>query len=766
MALIGSVSGSHTNLADGTSYLIAGSNVAIVTGSNGSVTISSTASGTPGGSTTQVQFNDGGVFGGSSGLVYDKNTQTLSVGNLVVTGSTTTVTSSNLVISDRVIYFGSGAIGSNTNGGIALASGSTVANQSLVWGRVANDTWGAGRQDVIAGTSVDLTSMTLVGVRANKFEIGGSSAYVSSSDGLSVSINGGTQVTGTLTTTLAVGVGTSAPISALTNTSINNLDADGYGTILTTGFVWRGSGAGYAASYYNSDATNGVRNGVLFSIAGAGSGNRLIEFDSAGVRRGTMIGTGHMGLGAHGTPTAWLHIRSGTTAASSAPLKIDAGSLLATPEVGAVEYDATNYYGTLTGPTRKKFLMAGDITGTFNDSNSKLATSASVSFSGDVGPNTFVDTVGTDVYFYVSGATGAAKNSPTYRGMAVFGGAVVISSSLMGGVNQAGITNLDQVAQRFVFKDLASTIIIPGADTNFFVSGTRSSRATAVRGTAVFGGDVVVSGNLYNSAGVAYASAVTGTFNDSAAKFTTTASVSFAGARPESTAYNVSSVGSDVYFFVSGSTANTKGDPTLGRMAVFGGAVVLSSSLMGGVSPAGITSLDQVAQRFILKDAQTSITAVGADAYLTISGAIGSKGTLTRGTSIFTGDLFTSGVTYFGAVEENLLASNSIGSGVSNFDVSQQTIFYLTGTTADFTANFVNVPTTINRVISVNLLITQSATARKPTAVQIAGVAQTLLWANGVTPTANANKMDVFGFSFVRSGSTWASVLGQMSTYG
>jgi len=39
------ISGSLTNLADGTSYLIAGSNVSIVTGSNGAVTISSTASG-------------------------------------------------------------------------------------------------------------------------------------------------------------------------------------------------------------------------------------------------------------------------------------------------------------------------------------------------------------------------------------------------------------------------------------------------------------------------------------------------------------------------------------------------------------------------------------------------------------------------------------------------------------------------------------------------------------------------------------------------
>lgn len=48
------ISGSLTNLADGTSYLIAGSNVEIVTGSNGAVTISSTASGASGASLTST----------------------------------------------------------------------------------------------------------------------------------------------------------------------------------------------------------------------------------------------------------------------------------------------------------------------------------------------------------------------------------------------------------------------------------------------------------------------------------------------------------------------------------------------------------------------------------------------------------------------------------------------------------------------------------------------------------------------------------------
>lgn len=71
------LSGSLTKLADGTSYLVAGSDITISSASNGAVTISSTAAGTPGGNNTYIQFNDGGSFGGDSGLTYNKTSNNL-----------------------------------------------------------------------------------------------------------------------------------------------------------------------------------------------------------------------------------------------------------------------------------------------------------------------------------------------------------------------------------------------------------------------------------------------------------------------------------------------------------------------------------------------------------------------------------------------------------------------------------------------------------------------------------------------------------------
>jgi hypothetical protein len=84
------LSGSLTKLSDGTSYLIAGTNVTITTGSSGAVTIASTGTTTnAAGSNTQVQFNDGGTaFGADADFTFTTSTNTLAVPNASVTAVT------------------------------------------------------------------------------------------------------------------------------------------------------------------------------------------------------------------------------------------------------------------------------------------------------------------------------------------------------------------------------------------------------------------------------------------------------------------------------------------------------------------------------------------------------------------------------------------------------------------------------------------------------------------------------------------------------
>jgi hypothetical protein len=66
--------------------LTAGTNVTITNGAGAITIAASGGGGSPGGSDTQVQFNDGGsTFGGDSGLTYNKTTDNLTVlGNLVI----------------------------------------------------------------------------------------------------------------------------------------------------------------------------------------------------------------------------------------------------------------------------------------------------------------------------------------------------------------------------------------------------------------------------------------------------------------------------------------------------------------------------------------------------------------------------------------------------------------------------------------------------------------------------------------------------------
>ncbi len=133
-------------------------------------------------------------------------------------------------------------------------------------------------------------------------------------------------------------------------------------------------------------------------------------------------------------------------------------------------------------------------------------------------------------------------------------------------------------------------------------------------------------------------------------------------------------------------------------------------------------------------------------------------------TGSFQGAVQVDGRSTLSSITEKMVPSVG-GTGTVSYDLTLASIFYANAPTGDITANFTNVPTNNNRVITPTVILSQSATARIVSAVQIDSSPATINWANGVTPTGTANKQDVFGFSLIRSGSAW-KVLGQMSTYG
>jgi len=81
------LTGSLTQIADGTSYLVAGSGINISSASNGAITIASTAIASPAGSALQVQFNDNGAFGADNGFTYNNSNDSLFVSGAIFINS-------------------------------------------------------------------------------------------------------------------------------------------------------------------------------------------------------------------------------------------------------------------------------------------------------------------------------------------------------------------------------------------------------------------------------------------------------------------------------------------------------------------------------------------------------------------------------------------------------------------------------------------------------------------------------------------------------
>jgi hypothetical protein len=131
-------------------------------------------------------------------------------------------------------------------------------------------------------------------------------------------------------------------------------------------------------------------------------------------------------------------------------------------------------------------------------------------------------------------------------------------------------------------------------------------------------------------------------------------------------------------------------------------------------------------------------------------------------------ELTVTGPTNIQQVVETLTtATSSPGLSPSTFNLNfdDGSIFYIEPEGDDFVANYLNVPTTDNRIISTTIIITQTASAYIPNTVIINGDTIPISWSSGSLPTGNANQTDIVGFSFMRIGATWSKVFGQLSTF-
>lgn len=97
-------------------------------------------------------------------------------GDLTVSGVTTTLDTTNLLVEDPIVVLNKANSSANGQGGIAIENGGSSTD--MVFGRVANDTWGVGTKDTSGGAVTTLADMSLGAFRSGKLEIDGSTEHI------------------------------------------------------------------------------------------------------------------------------------------------------------------------------------------------------------------------------------------------------------------------------------------------------------------------------------------------------------------------------------------------------------------------------------------------------------------------------------------------------------------------------------------------------------------------------------------------------------
>ena len=263
------ITGSIHTIDGTTPFITQGSNTTVsFDSSTGQWTISSTAGGgTPGGSDTQVQFNDGGsAFGGDSGLTFNKSTDTLTG----VTGSFYRVVATALSASSGNLNLSLGGSGKVTVAGDLEIDGNNILASN-------------------GSTNITLTSNTLTtfagDIKITGNDIQSSTGTAISLSGVSATIAGDLQVTGN-----QIKSNTGAVALQITGSSVTVSD-----NLVVSGSTRLGNNSGDLTAITGSFSSRHIT-GSIHTIDGstpllAQSGNATVSFNNS---------TGQWTIGASG----------------------------------------------------------------------------------------------------------------------------------------------------------------------------------------------------------------------------------------------------------------------------------------------------------------------------------------------------------------------------------------------------------------------------------------------------------------------------------
>jgi hypothetical protein len=477
MPLIGSVSGSHTRLTDGKSIIAGGSNVTVTSASNGQITIASSGGSTsPAGSNTQVQFNNAGSFGADSDLFFIAASNTLSVPNLAASAVGPPSGFNSVVVSS-----GTESVSPGTDT-LLFVSGNFAGTHSSVFG---------GTVKVSSSLSVGSEHATLPTSTALEVYANANGSYVTT-------ITNDQSNNGHVLSLASDGTGNGTNLLNIENGSDTVFRARGDGRF---GFGPSGvSSMGAGTFVVGIDGSHSADIAISKRLQHLGDSNTYMDFPQADSIQFVAGGEDTLLMYTAGGSSQVLILSGG---AATSPDPTDANDV-AFFVSGALESKNSNVKGTAVfgGDLVVSGVLHGGVDPESQDGATTLEINAdAIIVSSLTGAETVE--LGSDVCLFVSGAATpmmGAFVSPAR--VATFGGDLMVSGvirgaySPMGGVNIARLGGVGSVVQ-------VETGVIPmgavGFDTSFFVSGAIGSKNFNGGATSVFGGDVNVSGSLYNT---------------------------------------------------------------------------------------------------------------------------------------------------------------------------------------------------------------------------------------------------------------------------
>lgn len=794
-----SVKGNEISLANTTNVRITQGGLFRASGGGGGGGGGSTP---PAGSTTQVQFNDAGAFGGDANFTFNNVTHALTVvGN--ITGSRfTSNTAGSLAIGGGQVYLNGAS--SNRIDFSSQGTGNPEFNAPTAGTKVVlYPAAGASATDYAIGISPAVLWQSIPSTdTAMMFKwFGGTTtlAALSGSGNMEISgdlaVNGGdlTTTAGTFNlvdataTTVNFARGASEIVAGASGGSTTfQGNITGSNMLLTSGFIVTGSGIIES----NTSTT-------AFRVTQQGAGNAIAVEDSKNPDATPFVVTadGRVGIGT-AIPAAYVFV-SGTdltipTLVAKGP-DVTVNTLTVTSSAGAntsvgfVNIDQGNYaskYGlTITniGTGKSGLKLAANTTGgSFSIENMNTTPTIymtqknlwfeSVSTAFDTSKITykFIENNKAVTYtdqktFLISGNTNGPKTGSYFE---------VEKSGSLGPIKllelQGDTTdNALFVSGAFLTSGsvtIAGDLAVNGGDITTTASTFNLITGSATTVNFAQAANAINIGKLTGGSAVVISSILTGSnpafFGDSVT-IGGPSQANILTTKTTATLYNT--VATTVN--IGGSATTVSLGASTGRTTVNNDLAITTGNIIGAPGSPSANVMTLISSGNIIAKLDIDKSADGHKFIVQDGNGIEQFSVGENGNAEVSGSFVVSGSTTFGSTVERLITSTG-GTGTVTFDTTFGSIFYVNNPSGDVLANFTNVPTANNnRVVTTTVILSQSATARIVNGVQVNGTSGSILWANKVTPTGTVNQQDVFGFSLIRSGSIW-TILGQMSTYG